>query len=168
MWQPNKTPGPAKQLLMQAHMWGPCQTPASSLIMASGWLSWWRHDMEMLSDLLALCEGNPPVASGSLHKGPMIMTPWHENIFHITIPLCPLIIGRFPSQSISICGALMSSLLLVWTNCQINSWVTGTWDDMMIMSLHYYVQLLWMPCDTPQMLQRDHCLVMNQEPLSSR
>ena len=26
--------------------------------------SWWCHDMEMLSVLLALCEGNPPVIDG--------------------------------------------------------------------------------------------------------
>ena len=26
--------------------------------------SWWSYDMEMLSTLLALCEGNPPVTSG--------------------------------------------------------------------------------------------------------
>ena len=29
------------------------------------WFStWWCHDMEMLSSLLALCEGNPPVTGG--------------------------------------------------------------------------------------------------------
>ena len=27
-------------------------------------LTWWHHDMEALSALLALCEGNPPVACG--------------------------------------------------------------------------------------------------------
>ena len=27
-------------------------------------LPWWHHDMETLSLLLALCEGNPPVTGG--------------------------------------------------------------------------------------------------------
>ena len=31
--------------------------------------TWWRHPMETFSALLALCEGNPSVAGGSLHKG---------------------------------------------------------------------------------------------------
>ena len=44
---------------------------------------WWRHhrtpcsthehdDMEVCSVLLALCKGNPPVTTGSTHKGPVI------------------------------------------------------------------------------------------------
>ena len=28
------------------------------------WRTWWRHGMEMLSSLLALCEGDPPVIEG--------------------------------------------------------------------------------------------------------
>ena len=31
--------------------------------------SWWRHQMETLSVLLVLCEGNPPVTGGSPHRG---------------------------------------------------------------------------------------------------
>ena len=31
---------------------------------AGHWSSWWRHQMEALSALLALCEGNPPVTGG--------------------------------------------------------------------------------------------------------
>ena len=31
--------------------------------------SWWLYDMEMLSSLLALCEGNP---LDSPHKGPVM------------------------------------------------------------------------------------------------
>ena len=27
-------------------------------------LTWWRHQMETISALLALCEGNPPVTGG--------------------------------------------------------------------------------------------------------
>ena len=32
-------------------------------------IAWWLHAMEALSDLLALCEGNPPVTGGSPHRG---------------------------------------------------------------------------------------------------
>ena len=33
---------------------------------------WWRHDMETLSAILALCEENPPLAGGSPRKGSVI------------------------------------------------------------------------------------------------
>ena len=33
------------------------------------WLSWWRHQMETFSALLALCAGNSPVPETSPHKG---------------------------------------------------------------------------------------------------
>ena len=33
------------------------------------WLSWWRHQMETFSALLALCAGNSPVPVNSPHKG---------------------------------------------------------------------------------------------------
>ena len=32
-------------------------------------LSWWHHQMETFFELLALCEGNPPVTGGFPHKG---------------------------------------------------------------------------------------------------
>ena len=52
--------------------------------------AWWRHQMEAFSALLALCEGNSPVAPvNSPHKGQ-----WH--------------------------GALMFSLICAWTNGQTN------------------------------------------------
>ena len=35
---------------------------------------WWHHDMEMLSTLLALCEGNPPVIGGFPSQGPVMQT----------------------------------------------------------------------------------------------
>ena len=36
----------------------------------SSWIyPWWRHKMETFSALLALCEGNLPVTSGSPYKG---------------------------------------------------------------------------------------------------
>ena len=39
------------------------------------WLaSWWCPDKEMCSALLALCEGNPLVISGSPHKGPVMQS----------------------------------------------------------------------------------------------
>ena len=37
---------------------------------------WWHHDLEMLSSLLALCGGNPPVTSGSPHRGASIVELW--------------------------------------------------------------------------------------------
>ena len=36
------------------------------------YFSWWRHQMETISSLLALCAGNSPVLVNSLHKGQ-----WH-------------------------------------------------------------------------------------------
>ena len=33
------------------------------------WISWWRHQMETFSALLALCVGNSPVPVKSPHKG---------------------------------------------------------------------------------------------------
>ena len=33
------------------------------------WFSWWRHQMETFSALLALCAGNSPVPVNSPHKG---------------------------------------------------------------------------------------------------
>ena len=36
--------------------------------MTSHW-SWWRHQMETFSTLLALCAGNSPVTGNSPHKG---------------------------------------------------------------------------------------------------
>ena len=35
----------------------------------SRWLSWWRHQMETFSALLAICAGNSPVSGNSPHKG---------------------------------------------------------------------------------------------------
>ena len=49
--------------------------------------SWWRHDTTTLSALLVVWERKSPVTGG------------------------------FPSQRSSICGVLMFSLLLAWTNC---------------------------------------------------
>ena len=40
-----------------------------------GTYAWWRHGKETLSALLILCEGNPVVTGGSLHKGPVIWSP---------------------------------------------------------------------------------------------
>ena len=48
---------------------------ASELIHGSSFMTWWHHDMEMFSMLLALCEGNPPVNSGfPEHQGPVIQS----------------------------------------------------------------------------------------------
>ena len=38
-------------------------------IITSLWTSWWRHQMETFSALLALCAGNSPVPGNSPHKG---------------------------------------------------------------------------------------------------
>ena len=42
-------------------------------------ISWWRHDTETLSAILALCEGNPPVAA--YKKGPVL---WSFDIFLVS------------------------------------------------------------------------------------
>ena len=37
------------------------------------YVTWWYHDMETLSALLVLCEGNPPMTGGRFpHKGPVM------------------------------------------------------------------------------------------------
>ena len=66
------------------HMWGPwpqqCWSPVWSSVQF-GWqagpvttqttTSWWRHQLETFSALLALCEGNPPVTGGFLSQRPV-------------------------------------------------------------------------------------------------
>ena len=42
--------------------------------------SWWRHQMETFSTLLALCEENSPVTSELTHKGQ-----WHEALIFYLI-----------------------------------------------------------------------------------
>ena len=48
--------------------WDYTTSPMSYPITISFW-SWWRHQMETLSALLALCAGNSPVLVNSHHKG---------------------------------------------------------------------------------------------------
>ena len=49
-----------------------------------GWVTptslsiWWRHVREIISALLALCEGKPPVIDSSHHKGPAM---WDSHVF---------------------------------------------------------------------------------------
>ena len=45
--------------------------------------AWWCHGMEMLSVLLALCEGNPSVTGGNPHKGPVMQI---LDIFFVVSP----------------------------------------------------------------------------------
>ena len=68
----------------------PCGGPLSIVLTQH---SWWRHDRETLSTLLAICEGNPSVTDG------------------------------FPSQRTQQCGVFMFPLVLTWqnwTNCQVD------------------------------------------------
>ena len=44
--------------------------------------SWWRHQMETFSELLALCEGNPSVTGGFLSQRPVTRS------FEIFFDLC--------------------------------------------------------------------------------
>ena len=37
------------------------------------WESWWRYDMETLTALLVLCEGNPPVTGGFPSQRPIML-----------------------------------------------------------------------------------------------
>ena len=55
------------------------------------WITWWRHEMEIFSALLALCVVNPPVTGG------------------------------FPSLRLVGRGALMISLICSWTNGLVNN-----------------------------------------------
>ena len=43
--------------------------PEAGTIIVTGPYSWWRHQRETFSALLAVCEGNPLVSGGSPHKG---------------------------------------------------------------------------------------------------
>ena len=65
--------------------------------------TWWRHQMETFSALLALCAGNSPVPVNSPHKGQWeanMMTSSNGNIFRVTGPLCGEFTGpgEFPTQ----------------------------------------------------------------------
>ena len=56
--------------------------------------TWWRHQMETFSALLARCQGNPPVTGGFLSQRPVtrsfeiIFEPWWGWLFETTS--CPL------------------------------------------------------------------------------
>ena len=41
------------------------------MVYEMGYLSWWRHQMETFSALLAFCEGNPPVTGGFPSQRPV-------------------------------------------------------------------------------------------------
>ena len=45
-----------------------------SLVPTRIWLPWWRHQMEKNSEILALCEGNPPVTSGFPSQRPVMQS----------------------------------------------------------------------------------------------
>ena len=45
------------------------ETRVRELVFDIDWCSWWRHQMETFSALLALCAGNSPVAGEFRHKG---------------------------------------------------------------------------------------------------
>ena len=51
---------------MPQYLWGVNTCPRPSTYED---LSWWRHQLETFSALLALCAGNSPVPVNSLHKG---------------------------------------------------------------------------------------------------
>ena len=69
--------------------------------------TWGHYDMEMLSELLALCVGNPPVTGGS------------------------------PSEMVSKChGALMSSLSLAGQSVEQTVDLSMIWDAWMLMWHH--------------------------------
>ena len=86
--------------------------------------AWWWHDMETLSALLAICEGNPPIAggfpsqrvsrNGSLATCHMMVT-WHGNTFRITGHLWRESTDNwwFPSQRVSRNGSLATCLMMV-------------------------------------------------------
>ena len=72
--------------------------------------TWWRHQMEMVSALLALCDGKPSVIGywpfvRGIHRSP-VDSP-HKAIGHRLLALCkgnPPVTGGFPSQSASNAG----------------------------------------------------------------
>ena len=78
-------------------------------------ISWWRHQMETFSALLALCEGNSPVTGEFPHKGQ-----WS--------------------------GALMCSLICIWTNDSVIIETQAIWDAIALIM----TSLLWLyqplPC----------------------
>ena len=79
-----------------------------SFVSASPDISWWRHQMEIFSALLAICAGNSPVPVNSPHKGQ-----WR--------------------------GALMFSLICVWTNGSVNNREAG---DLRRYRVHYDVTVI--------------------------
>ena len=46
--------------------------PRSCFLKYARWMSWSRHDMETLSALPSVCEGNPPLTCGSPNTGAVI------------------------------------------------------------------------------------------------
>ena len=112
--------------------------------------SWWRHQMDTFSVLLALCAGNSPVPVNSPHKGQwrgaLMFTlicaginDWVNNreagdlrrhLDHYDVSVMPLwgsslLTGRLPTKKGQWNATLEFSLLLAQTNCWTNSWVGG-------------------------------------------
>ena len=54
-WRVSKNPPSVSFCLSCLHL------KYQSLLDGDGWLSWWRHQMEIFSALLAICAGNSPV-----------------------------------------------------------------------------------------------------------
>ena len=69
-WWPSSWKGPEVSITsecQQANVRG-CCVPCNWSVYRTA-LSWWRHQMETFSALLALCAGNSPVPVNSPHKG---------------------------------------------------------------------------------------------------
>ena len=76
MWHQEQLGSIITQELYQLH------TP----VIAQPIISWWRHQMETFSALLALCAGNSPVPVNSPHKGQ-----WRTRSFDVFFDLRPKI-----------------------------------------------------------------------------
>ena len=105
-------------------------------------LTWWRHQMEIFSVLLTICEGNPLVTSGFPSQRPVT---WNFNVF---IHLC--LNKRLSKQSR--CQWLEMLSCSLWCHC--NVWHVYIHVIMSTYYIHYhtlYICSAWW-CQNVEML----------------
>ena len=98
-----------KNALISTYHWIVSECWSQGTVLGDQMVSWWRHQMETFSALLAICAGNSPVPGEFPHKGQ-----WG--------------------------GALMFSLICVWTNGWVNNRKAG---DLRRYRIHYDVIVMY-------------------------
>ena len=113
-------------------------------------VSWWRHQMETLCALLALCAGNSPITGEFPSQKPVTLS------FAVSFDLC--LNKRLSKQSWSWWFETPSCLL--WRQCNVEVWL-GLCRIQLISSKINYPLLLWVTITS-------HELSNHNKPVSHR